>query len=109
MTENWEKEWKVDEEGTGWKLYRSKVRCPQTLPPVPQSQKIEESGGAYPYVYVYDPKLYETVWFTAGQITRGEYEEFLETSEVVCDVPASPHGCWKLKKHQRLVLTKKTD
>jgi len=104
---DWEKY--IVQKGDGYVIYKSPVRCPANCPPVPEGWECYDCGGAYPYVVAYDPKKVEKYTFSARDIARGELKSFLREmgDKVIAVLDASVHGCWKVKKNQRVVLVRK--
>jgi len=104
---DWEKY--IVQKGDGYVIYKSPVRCPSNDPPAPDGWRVYNCGGAYPYIVVYDLEKVSVCKFSAGEIARGELNDFLREmgDRVVAILDASVHGCWKLKKNQAVVLVRK--
>ena len=104
---DWEKY--IVQKGDGYVIYKSPVRCPANNPPALDGWRVYNCGGAYPYIVVYDSDKISVCWFSAGEIARGELEDFLNVmgDRVIVVLDASVHGCWKLKKNQAVVLVRK--
>jgi len=102
-------EWKVREKCDCYIIYEANVKCPQQQPPVPQGCEGVNCGGGYPYFVVYDPEKVAIHWFSAKAIERGELDDFLEEmkDKVLVVLDASVHDCWKVKKHQKVVLVRR--
>lgn len=70
--------------------------------PISPDWEVVIGGGRNPEVLAFDPEVYEVEYLSASyNVSKIEGE--------VARIATSPHGCWKVKKHQAWVLVRKED
>lgn len=91
--------------GDNWRAFRNACQCEfchgQLAPPCPEGWEEQSTGGREPWVVQFNPAEVEAHWLSSQY--KGDSPELWPDSLVVA-FPASVHGCWKVRKHQTLVL-----
>lgn len=94
-----------NEWGENWRAFRNACPCEfcrgQLAPPCPEGWEERSTGGREPWVVQFDPTKVESHWLPARNADDGP--EIWPESLIIA-FPASSHGCWKVRKHQTLVL-----
>lgn len=103
------KVWNVVKKGEGFIVYGSPARCPANTPPRPAGWEVFNCGGAHPYFVVYDPRKVEVLWLTTPKVSQYRAGSLEVEGEVVAEVSASVHGCWKLRHNQRALVIRKPE
>ena len=103
------KVWDVAKKGEGFIVYESPARCPSNVPPRPAGWEVFDCGGAYPHFVVYDPRKIEVLWLTSPKVSQYRAGSLEVEGEVVAEVSASVHGCWKLRHNQMVLVVRKPE
>ncbi len=95
----------IYKQGDDYIIYSSPVRCPANLPPKPDGWEVKNCGGAHPYIIVYDPNRIACEWCSANENWVDRVSQLQEEGHKIIEaLPASVHGCWKLRKHQTVIV-----